>query len=79
MAKRIIGLSCGSKGGNCETYIKITAKGAAEFGVETELIRAVDLKILPCRGCGGCSPRGNSIPVSALSKMTQNGYWKKPY
>jgi len=27
MKKKIIGLSCGSKNGNCETYIKVAAKG----------------------------------------------------
>ncbi|HJX03538.1 MAG TPA: flavodoxin family protein [Dehalococcoidia bacterium] len=56
--KGIIALSCGSKNGNCETYIRAAAKGAGEFGVETEIIRATELKVLPCRGCGACSPRG---------------------
>ncbi len=55
--KKIIGLSCGSKNGNCDTYLKAAAKGAQELGVETEIIRAMDLKVLPCRGCGGCSPK----------------------
>jgi multimeric flavodoxin WrbA len=56
--KKIIALSCGTKNGNCETYIKAAAMGAEEFGVETEIIRAMELKVLPCRGCGGCSPKG---------------------
>ena len=56
--KKIIALSCGWKNGNCETYIRAAAKGAKEFGVETEIIRAVDLKVLPCRGCMACSVKG---------------------
>jgi len=56
--KKIIGLSCGSKHGNCETFLKAAAMGAEEFGVETEIIRAMSLKVLPCRGCHGCSPKG---------------------
>lgn len=56
--KKIIALSCGWKNGNCETYIRAAAKGAAEFGIETEIIRAVDLDIRPCRGCMACSVKG---------------------
>ena len=52
--KKIIGLSCGRKNGNCETLLKSAAMGAEEFGVETEIIRAMELKVLPCRGCQGC-------------------------
>jgi multimeric flavodoxin WrbA len=50
--KKIIGLSCGTKNGNCETFIKEAAKGAEEFGIETEIIRAIELKVNPCKGCG---------------------------
>jgi multimeric flavodoxin WrbA len=58
MAKKIIGLSCGSKNGNCETYLRAAAKGAAEFGVDTEIIQATALEVRPCRGCGGCLGKG---------------------
>jgi multimeric flavodoxin WrbA len=51
---KIIGLSCGRKNGNCETLLKSAAMGAEEFGVETEIIRAMSLKVQPCRGCWGC-------------------------
>jgi multimeric flavodoxin WrbA len=50
--KKIIGLSCGTKNGNCEFYLKAAAMGAEEFGVETEIIRAIELRIKPCQGCG---------------------------
>jgi multimeric flavodoxin WrbA len=52
--KKIIGLSCGRKNGNSETLLKAAAMGAAELGVETEIIRAMSLKVLPCTGCGAC-------------------------
>ncbi len=61
MGKKIIGLSCGSKNGNCETFLRAAAMGAEELGVETEIIRAMSLKISPCRGCMGCSPKGQSV------------------
>ncbi|MBN1367462.1 MAG: flavodoxin family protein [Dehalococcoidales bacterium] len=52
--KKIIGLSTGRKNGNCEILLKEAAKGAAELGVETEIIRAMDLRVLPCKGCFAC-------------------------
>jgi len=52
--KKIIGLSCGRKNANSETMLKAAAMGAAEFGVETEIIRAMSLKVLPCNGCHAC-------------------------
>jgi len=52
--KKIIGLSCGRKNGNSETLLKAAAMGAAELGVETEIIRAMSLKVLPCTGCHAC-------------------------
>ena len=45
--KKIIALSCGTKGGECETFIRAAAAGAKELGVETEIIQAMDLKVLP--------------------------------
>lgn len=53
--KKIIGLSCGKKNGNCETYLRAAASGAEEFGVKTEIIRAAELKIKPCTGCTACN------------------------
>jgi multimeric flavodoxin WrbA len=54
MVKKIIGLSCGRKNGMCEIFLKEAAMGAEEYGVETEIIRAMSLNVLPCTGCGGC-------------------------
>ena len=51
---KIIGLSCGRKNGNCEAFLKSALMGAEEFGVESEIIRAMDLKVLPCDACGVC-------------------------
>lgn len=48
--RKIIALSCGSPNGNCETFIRAAAKGAEEFGIETEIIRAMTLKVLPFPG-----------------------------
>ena len=52
--KKIIGLSCGRKNANCEALLKEAAMGAEEFGVETEIIRASELRIKPCTGCNTC-------------------------
>jgi multimeric flavodoxin WrbA len=53
--KKIIGLSCGKKNGNSEILLKEAAMGAEESGVETEIIRAMEMRIKPCRGCGACT------------------------
>ncbi len=49
--RKIIALSCGRKDRFTESLIKEAAIGAEELGVETEIIRAMSLKVLPCRGC----------------------------
>lgn len=35
--------------------------GAAEFGIETEIIRAMALKVQPCTGCGGCNKTNKCV------------------
>ena len=52
--KRIIALSCGRKNQFSETLIKAAAMGAEELGVETEIIRAMSLRVMPCNGCNAC-------------------------
>jgi multimeric flavodoxin WrbA len=59
--KKIIGLSCGRKNESSEMLLKAAAQGAEEFGVETEIIRAMALKVLPCNGCWGCMKTGKCI------------------
>jgi hypothetical protein len=59
--KKIIGLSCGRKNGNSETMLKAAAQGAAELGVETEIIRTQSLKVLPCNGCFACMRTGKCV------------------
>lgn len=53
--KKIIGLSCGRKNGNSEILLKEALMGAGELGVESEIIRAMDLRVKPCTGCESCS------------------------
>ncbi len=56
MAKhKIIGLSCGRKMGNSEILLKKACMGAEELGVETEIIRAMELNLKPCIGCEKCA------------------------
>ena len=43
--KYITALCCGSDNGNCETFLRAAAMGAAEFGIETELIKAATLNV----------------------------------
>lgn len=58
MAKKIIGLSCGRKNGNSEHFLKAALMAAEEEGVESEIIRAHDLKLLPCNSCWACLKTG---------------------
>jgi multimeric flavodoxin WrbA len=53
--KKIIGLSCGRKNGNSEILLKEALMGAEELGVESEIIRAMELRVKPCTGCESCS------------------------
>jgi len=55
--KKIIGLSCGRKNGNSETLLKEACMAAEELGIESEIIRAMDMNVKPCRGCEACSIR----------------------
>lgn len=53
--QKIIGLSCGRKNGNSEILLKEALMGAGELGVESDIIRAMDLRVKPCTGCESCS------------------------
>ncbi len=53
--KKIICLSCGRKMGNSEILLKEACMGAEEIGVETEIIRAMELNLKPCIGCEKCA------------------------
>ena len=53
--KKIIGLSCGRKNGNSEILLKEALMGADDLGVESEIIRAMELRVKPCTGCESCS------------------------
>src|SRR4030042_3303610 len=58
--KKIIGLTCGRKNGNSEILLKEACMGAEElgYGIQIEIIRAMDLRINPCRGCQACGGPG---------------------
>jgi multimeric flavodoxin WrbA len=55
MAKKIIGLSCGRVNGNSEILLKEALMAAQELGIESEIIRAMELKVKQCNGCETCS------------------------
>ncbi len=54
-AKKIIGLSTGRKNGNCEILLKEALVAAEELGIESEIIRAMELRVKPCKGCEACT------------------------
>ncbi len=56
--KKIIGLSCGRLNGNSEILLKEALMGAEEIGVKSEIIRAMELRVKPCRGCEACTMAG---------------------
>ena len=53
--KKIIGLSCGKKNGTSEMHLRSAAQGAAELGMEMEIIRASELTVKPCKACYACN------------------------
>jgi multimeric flavodoxin WrbA len=73
--KKIIGLSCGRKNGNSETLLKEAAMGAEEFGIETEIIRAMELNVKPCRGCDGCLKALSSGKIASCSVKDDDVEW----
>ncbi len=52
---KIIGLSCGRVNGNCEILLKEALMAAEELGVQSEIIRAMELRVKPCKGCEACT------------------------
>ena len=58
MTKKIIGLSCGRKHSNSEDLLKAALMAAEEEGCETEIIRAMDHKVVPCNSCWACMKTG---------------------
>lgn len=55
MAKKVVGLSCGRINGNCEILLKEALMVVEEEGFETEIIRAMELRVKPCKGCETCT------------------------
>lgn len=53
--KKIIGLSTGRLNGNSEILLKEALMAAEEFGIKSEIIRAMELRVKPCKGCESCS------------------------
>ena len=53
--KKIIGLSTGRVNGNSEILLKEALMAAEELGIQSEIIRAMELKVKPCTGCEACS------------------------
>jgi multimeric flavodoxin WrbA len=53
--KKIIGLSCGRPKGNSEILLKEALMAAEELGMESEIIRAMELTVKPCKGCEACT------------------------
>lgn len=54
-AKKIIGLSFGRINGNSEVLLKEALMATEEYGIESEIIRAMELRVKPCKGCESCS------------------------
>lgn len=52
---KVIGLSTGRINGNCEILLKEALTACEELGAKTELIRAMELDLRPCKGCESCT------------------------
>jgi multimeric flavodoxin WrbA len=53
--KKIVGLSTGRINGNCEILLKEALTAAEEMGITSEIIRAMELDVKPCKGCEACT------------------------
>jgi multimeric flavodoxin WrbA len=51
---KLLGISCGRRMGNSEILLREALMGAAEYGVETEVLSLLDVDIKPCIGCKVC-------------------------
>ena len=70
MAK-IIGLSFGRQNSNSEAFLKAALMAAEGDGVESEIIRAMDMKILPCTNCRACF-RNQTCPYDDTDWLFEN-------
>ncbi|MFY9812879.1 MAG: flavodoxin family protein [Dehalococcoidales bacterium] len=51
---KLLGISCGRRMGNSEILLREALMGAAEYGVETEVLSLLDVDVKPCIGCKEC-------------------------
>jgi len=51
---KVLGLTCGRKSGNSEFLTKEALMGVEEQGIDSEIVRLLDLDIKPCRFCKVC-------------------------
>ena len=65
---KLLGLTCGSKNGNCEILIKEALMGAEELGVDVSLIRMLDLDIRHCLACSMPCPVSSKGPEGCVRK-----------
>ena len=54
---KVLGLSFGRKGKNCDILVKEALFGAQAKGAEISFINMMNLKIGHCTGCGACDKR----------------------
>ena len=65
----VLGISFGRKMKNCEITVKQALKGAEAAGANVKFIRAIDLEIGHCIGCGACSAgRSKGKPIRCVLK-----------
>jgi multimeric flavodoxin WrbA len=51
---KLLGISCGRRMGNSEILLREALMGAAELGVDTEVLSLLDVDVKPCIGCKVC-------------------------
>ncbi len=54
---RVLGLSFGRKGGNCDIVVKQALLAAKDAGADVHFVNTVNLKLDRCTGCGACDRR----------------------
>jgi multimeric flavodoxin WrbA len=69
MIKALGLLGSARKGGNTELLLQSVSAGINSQGVEVELIRLSELKIAPCRNCGGCDENGVCVQQDDMGQI----------
>lgn len=69
MKKKVLGISFGRHGKNCDIVVKQALMAAKDAGADVKFINTMNMKISHCTGCGACSrSRDNGGQIKCVIK-----------